>query len=38
MKVDNLMQDPNFDTAQAKKETKILEETALRWHLYRLML
>ena len=29
MKVNNLMQDPNFDPAQAKKETKILEETAL---------
>lgn len=29
MKVNNLMRDPNFDTAQAKKETKILEETAL---------
>lgn len=29
MKVNNLMQDPTFDTAQAKKETKILEETAL---------
>jgi len=29
MKVNNLMQDPEFDPAQAKKETKILEETAL---------
>jgi Spy/CpxP family protein refolding chaperone len=29
MKVNNLMQDPNFDIAQVKEETKILEETAL---------
>lgn len=29
MKVNNLMQDPTFNPAQAKKETKRLEETAL---------
>ncbi len=29
MKINNLMQDPEFDTTQAKEETKILQETAL---------
>ena len=29
MKINSLMQDPEFDTTQAKEETKILQETAL---------
>jgi len=29
MKINNLMQDPEFDPTKAKKETKILQETAL---------
>lgn len=30
MKINNLMQDPEFDTKQTKAETKILQETALK--------
>ena len=30
MKINNLMQDPNFDITQVKEETKLLQETALK--------